>query len=255
LYKSTAALMRAYANIADELEPAGYNSTDIARIKGSLSRYLELREIVRKASGETLDLKTYEADMRHLIDTYIQADEARKISNFENVPLLELIVKSGIADAITAQLGQIKENKEAVAEVIENNVRRKIIKEHLSDPAYYAKMSALLDEIIATRKAKAIEYEEYLRRVAEVARLVEAGMADNTPAALNTPAKRALYNNLNQDETLALKLDQAVKEVRPDDWRGVQAKEMVIKGKLFEVLQDADEVERVFLIIKEQKEY
>ncbi len=255
LYKSTAAFMRAYANIADELEPAGYNSTDITRIKGSLSRYLELREIVRKASGETQDLKTYEADMRHLIDTYIQADEARKISDFENVPLLELIVKSGIADAIAAQLGQIKENKEAVAEVIENNVRRRIIKEHLTDPAYYARMSALLNEIIATRKAKAIEYEEYLRQVAEIARLVEAGMADNTPAALNTPAKRALYNNLNQDETLALKLDQAVKLVRPDDWRGVRAKELVIKAKLNEILQNEDEVERVFLIVKEQKEY
>ena len=47
---------------------------------------------------------------------------------------------------------------------IENNVRRKIIKENLTDPAYYEKMSALLDEIIATRKAKAIEYEEYLKQ-------------------------------------------------------------------------------------------
>jgi type I restriction enzyme R subunit len=36
-----------------------------------------VREIVRKASGESLDLKAYEADMRHLIDTYIEADEPR----------------------------------------------------------------------------------------------------------------------------------------------------------------------------------
>ncbi|EQD69081.1 hypothetical protein B1A_07040, partial [mine drainage metagenome] len=28
--------------------------------------------IIRMASGETLDLKAYEADMRHLIDTYIE---------------------------------------------------------------------------------------------------------------------------------------------------------------------------------------
>jgi type I restriction enzyme R subunit len=38
----------------------------------------------------------------------------------------------------------IKTNEEAVAETIENNVRSKIIKEHLNDPAYYEKMSALL---------------------------------------------------------------------------------------------------------------
>jgi type I restriction enzyme, R subunit len=71
------ALVRAYANIADELEPAGYGAIDIASIKKQLDHYLKLREIIRKASGETLDLKAYEADMRHLIDTYIEADEPR----------------------------------------------------------------------------------------------------------------------------------------------------------------------------------
>src|SRR5438093_12263728 len=109
-----------------------------------------------KVSGETLDLKPYEAEMRHLIDTYIEADEPRKISPFDGLSLLELIVKTGIAEAINSQLGGLKGNKDAIAETIENNVRRKIIKEHLSDPAYYERMSALLDEIIALRKAKAI---------------------------------------------------------------------------------------------------
>jgi type I restriction enzyme R subunit len=164
LYKATASLVRAYANIADELEAAGYSGADIARIGQQLDRYLKLREIIRKASGESLDLKAYEADMRHLIDTYIQADEPRKISPFDDMSLLELIVKAGIAEAIAQQLSALQGNKNAVAETIENNVRSKIIKEHLNDPAYYEKMSALLDEIIAARKAKAIEYEEYLRR-------------------------------------------------------------------------------------------
>ena len=62
--------------------------------------------------------------------------------------LLELIVKTGIADAIAARLGEVKDNKNAVAETIENNVRSKIIKEHLNDPAYYDRMSKLLGELI-----------------------------------------------------------------------------------------------------------
>ena len=136
-------------------------------------------------------MKAYEADMRHLIDTYVQADEPRKISPFDNMGLLDLIVKTGIADAIAQQLGGLKGNKRAIAETIENNVRRKIIKEHLNDPAYYEKMSALLDEIIAARKSKAIEYEAYLKRIAELAKKVEVGFADSTPATLNTPGKRA----------------------------------------------------------------
>ena len=255
LYKATVGLVRAYANIADELEKAGYSSDEIARIKKQLEHYLNVREIVRKASGETLDLKAYEADMRHLIDTYIEADGPRKISPFDNMGLLDLIVKTGIANAITMQLGGMKGNKNAIAETIENNVRSKIIKEQLNDPAYYETMSTLLDEIIAARKSKAIEYEEYLKRIAELAKKVDVGQAEGTPETLDTPGKRALFNNLGKNEDLALRVDDAVKKVRPDSWRGVQAREQVVKAALYGVLQDVAEVERVFLIIKAQAEY
>ena len=144
--------------------------------------------------------------------------------------------------SIAQQLGALQGNKNAVAETIENNVRSKIIKEHLHDPAYYEKMSALLDEIIAARKAKAIEYEDYLQRIAALAKQVEAGQADDTPEALKkSPALRALYNNLRKHDEqpeglegaaeerveyivpndpvlhLALQIDATVKQVRPDD--------------------------------------
>ena len=280
LYKATVALVRAYANIADELEPAGYNLADIHRIKQQLNHYLDIREIVRNASGENLDLKAYEADMRHLIDTYIEADAPRTISPFDHMDLLELIVKTGIANAIASQLGGLKGDRGAIAETIENNVRRKILREHLNDPACYEKMSALLDEIIAARKAKAVEYEDYLRQVAELARKVDAGQTENTPEPLkHSPALRALYNNLGKAGDrpartariaevpgdyavssdpileLALDIDAAVKRVRPDGWRGVQAREQVIKAALYEVLHNALEVEQMFLIVKAQAEY
>ena len=280
LYQATVALVRAYANIADELDTAGYSTSEIHRIKEQVDHYLKVREIIRKASGETLDLKAYEADMRHLIDTYIEADEPRKISPFDGMSLLELIVKTGIYNAINTQLGGFKENKNAVAETIENNVRSKILKEHLTDPSYYEKMSALLDEIIADRKAEAIKYEDYLRRIARLAREVEEGLAEDTPEELkNSPALRALYNNLKMaggttaraDRVAeapeeydafgapvlekAKRIDAAVKRVRPDGWRGVQAKEQVIKAALYAVLQEEAEVERIFSIIKAQSEY
>jgi type I restriction enzyme R subunit len=145
LYKSTAVLVRAYANIADDLPQAGYTEAQITNIKHTLDRNLKLREIIRQASGETIDLKAYEADMRHLIDTYIEADAPRTISDFGEIGLLDLIVKSGIADAISSLPNGIKGNRGAVAETIANNVRRKIIKEHLNDPAFYDKMSVLLN--------------------------------------------------------------------------------------------------------------
>jgi type I restriction enzyme R subunit len=54
---------------------------------------------------------------------------------------------------------------------------------------------------------------------------------------------------------LALKIDYTVKSVRPDGWRGVQAREQIIKSALYGILQNVQEVERVFLIIKAQSEY
>ena len=275
LYKATVSLIRAYANTADELEPAGYSAGDVSRIKGKMDHYLRLRDIIRLAASETIDLKAYEADMRHLIDTYIEADVPRKISPFENIGLLELISKTGILNAVNGGLSSLKGNREAIAETIENNVRSKIIKEQLTDPAYYEKMSTLLAEIIAARKAKAIEYEEYLRRIGEIATQVQAGRGDETPDELNTPGKLALYNNLRNSPSrqtaedaptysvdgdqvlaLALQIDEAVKRVRPNAWRGYQPKENIIKAAMLPLLDNnVEEVERIFKIIFQQNEY
>jgi hypothetical protein len=71
LYKSTAALVRAYANIADDMTRVGYTDSKVAQIKRDIDRHLKLREIIRQASGETIDLKAYEGDMRHLIDPMV----------------------------------------------------------------------------------------------------------------------------------------------------------------------------------------
>jgi type I restriction enzyme R subunit len=167
-----------------------------------------------------------------------------------------------------------------VAETIANNVRRKIIKEHLNDPAFYDKMSVLLNEILADLRALRISYEEFLKRIADVVKQVQTGKADDTPEKLNTPGKRALYNNLKKGgqsaggaglvvETaadykgggdplldLALKIDETVRRVRPNAFRGNTPKENVIKNALLPLLgNNQAEVERIFLIITAQKEY
>ena len=255
LYKQTVALIRAYANIAAEMEEAVYSQTEIEDIKRKVDFYLKLREEIKNASGETLDMKTYEADMRHLIDTYIQAEEPRTISPFEDISLLDLIVNSDIASAINSLPKGIKSNKEAVAETIENNVRRKIIKEHLIDPAYFEEMSKLLNGIIKERKDNAISYEEYLKKIAELSKKVSNMTRDDLPSGIQTNAQRSLYHNLGKNESLALSLDEAIKRVKKADWRGNQQKENEIKAALFNILKDKNEVERIFLIIKQQNEY
>jgi type I restriction enzyme R subunit len=255
LYKAAIALIRAYANISAEMNEAGYTSSEQADISRKVDFYLKLREEIRMASGETLDLKAYEADMRHLIDTYIQADEPRPISPFGDIPLIELIVKSGIADAINSMPKGIKGSKQAVAETIENNVRQKIIREHLIDPAFFGEMSALLDEVIKERKVNATTYEEYLKKIAQLAAHVMEGKKDTTPTVLNTPALRALYHNLDSDEDLALTLHENIMERKPNGWRGIDTRERTVKQAIYEVLGNVEDTERIFEIVKKQSEY
>ena len=255
LYKATVGLIRSYANIADEIDQAGYSSREIEDIKSQMTHYLKLREEIRKASGETIDLKTYEADMRHLIDHYIQAEDPRTISPFGNIPLLELIVKSGIADAISNLPKGIQTNQDAIAETIENNVRQKIIRELLIDPAFFEEMSKLLAEIVKERKAKAISYEEHLKKIALLAKNVVEGKGDNIPRELATTAQRALYHNLDYNPVKAMACDTAVRNTKKADWKGNLQKENEIKASLLEILKDVNEVERIFAIVRQQHEY
>jgi hypothetical protein len=197
--------MRAYAALANELPEAGYPATESNRITRQRDKALDWRQVIRLAAGENLDLKAYEADMRYLIDAYIEADHSRKISAFDDIGLLALIVKSGVAQAIAQQFGKGASNRKVVQETIENNTRRTIINERLNDPAFYDRMSQVLDEIIRFRKQNAEAYEEYLRRVADLARQLHQRSSDTTPSALDTPGKRALWSNLNGDLDLAIR--------------------------------------------------
>jgi len=255
LYKHTVELIRAYANIKDEMSEAGYSADEIEDIKNKVDKYLRLREEIRITSGEKLDMKTYEADMRHLIDTYIQAEDSRRIDPFGDQSLLDIMLNIGIADAIKTLPDGIRSSKEAVAETIENNVRVKIIKDHLIDPAYFDEMSKLLSEIIRERKANAVSYEEYLKKIAELAKRVMNLTRDDLPAGIQTNAQRALYNNLGKNEELATLVDTAVHKSMRADWRGNIPSENEIKHAIFEVLKDKAEVERIFQIITQQNEY
>ena len=73
-YKAVVAFVRAYAAVAQNLIEAGYSDTEIGTLQQEVQFYSDTRSAIKKHSGEELDIKPYEADMRHLINTYIQAD-------------------------------------------------------------------------------------------------------------------------------------------------------------------------------------
>jgi type I restriction enzyme R subunit len=151
LYKLTASLIRAYANIANEMEEAGYTAAQIEKIKEEVDHFEKARMEIKLASGDYIDLKMYEPAMRHLIDTYIRAEESRKVSAFDDLTLIQLIVERG-EDAFKEMPAGITADPAAMAETIENNLRRVIIDEQPINPKYYEKMSELLDTLIQSAR-------------------------------------------------------------------------------------------------------
>ena len=237
LYKFVATLLRAYASIANELAEAKYEPEDVEKIKAEVDHYTKVRDEVRLASGDYIDLKAYEPAMRHLIDTYIRAEESEKISAFDDMSLIQLIVERG-PDAADAKLKGVMKTEKAVAETIENNVRRLIINESPVDPAYYEKMSKLLGALIELRRKGVVSYKEYLEKIARLTKeaTLPGGGPGGYPAAIDTAGKRALYNNLGKDATLSLAIDEALQSGRQDGWRGSQMKTRRVRAAIKAVL-------------------
>src|SRR5712692_9020275 len=198
-YKAVAAFVRAFAAISQDLTEAGYSDADAAALQKEVEFYSEIRSAIKKHSGEELDIKPCEADMRHLLNTYIQADPAADLGVLGEMSLTELIIETGIHDAIARKLNEKgKLSKNAIAEGIINNVRKTIIRDQLTDPRFYEQMSKLLDDLIKQSRADTAAYEEFLRKAeALVKRLAAKQPEEGVPSALHGKREATvIYNNL-----------------------------------------------------------
>ena len=144
---------------------------------------------------------------------------------------------------------------------IENNVRRLIIEEKPTNPKYFEKMSVLLDELIRARKQKAIEYAKYLKRIVELVKNIKGVSSPvSYPKTINTNAKKALYDNLDSEEAIALKVNQYIEENKSEGWRGNRIKEKEVKISIKKALEefnitDKTKIQAIFELVKNQNEY
>jgi type I restriction enzyme R subunit len=256
LYKHVSALVRAYANLANELEDAGFTAKQAEAIKAEVVFFQKVKTEIQLAAGDHVDMKQFEPAMRHLIDNYIQAEESKKISALDDKSLVELLAEVGVA-AMDELPASVKDNQKAAAETVENNVAKTIAEKNPLNPKYYDKMSALLLALIQQRKDGALSYEEYLKKVAQLAKQVSHGPeAANYPSVLDTNARRSLYDNLGHNVPLALAVDDVFRNAQ-DDWQAYPVRLKVVVQKLREVLGDPDEKElqRVLALGKRQDGY
>ena len=255
LYKAVVKLIRAYANVANEMHKLGYSEQEANKIKGQVQYYSDLRETIKQASGDYLDFKRFEPGMRQLMDMYLDANSSKKISDFENKSLVDLIVKLG--DEVSETPEEKKKSRQtAVAETIENNVRKVINEESQTNPKYYERMSILLNELIKERKQQTIDYLNYLEKIKELAKDVTSpGTNTSYPSSINSKAKQALYDNLEEDEDLAVELDNAIRNNKLDGWRDGGIKEKKLRIEVNKIIGDPQKTMELMDIIKAQNEY
>lgn len=246
--------IRAFANMKADFVDSKFTEKQIQHFEFKLKEYLHIRETIRKASGETIDLKAYEADMRFLIDTYIGAEEAKKFTPFDDVSLLDMLEADpdkDLEDVIPTYIPD--KNPDAAAEIIENNVRSKIVEKQLLDPIYFDEMSVLLNDLIKKRKQEQIKYKEYLQKMAELIKQVNKGTADDTPETMNTQGKRAIYNILDKDEDLAKFCEEAIQYNKQDGFRENLAKQRMLKQAIYDIVKDEKKVEEIYKVIEANK--
>jgi type I restriction enzyme R subunit len=267
LYKLVASLVRAYAEIANEMQAAGYSTAESQEILREVRWYEQLRSEVKLRSGDYVDMKVFEPAMRHLLDTYVRAEDSETISAFDDMTLVELIVQRG-EGAIEALPERVRQNEEAVAETVDNNVRKLIIDEMAVNPRYYEKMSQLLDAIISERRREALSYKEYLKKVVALTKELRASEAGSYPPGLRSSAQRALYDNIPDDPgqsaaeegawnraELAERVDRAIRQTKKAHFRGNTMKEREILLAIEEVVGDRDLAEELLEVAKHQNEY
>ncbi|OBP16847.1 restriction endonuclease subunit R [Rheinheimera sp. SA_1] len=258
LYQCVAKLIRCFTNIASEMPQAGYTKAQADAIRQDVEHFSKVRDEIKIASGDVVDMKHFEPAMRQMLDLYIDADPAETLMDFEELGLIELIVQKGAA-ALQGLPKDLKNNQEAMAEAIENNVRKTIVDENPVNPKYYKQMSVLLDQLIAQRRQEAISYQEYLEKVRELAKKVKYPASNTTqsyPDSVDTMAKRALYDNLGKDEVLVTKIDSAVRYTKKAEWLGDKLKEKEIAFAIQQETADYEvDVQAVMDLVKAQKEY
>jgi type I restriction enzyme, R subunit len=282
-YKAVTLLARAFAEVVQDLSEAGYSEPDAVKVRQEVEFYAEMRAAIKKHSGEELDIKPFEADMRHLINTYIQADDAMNVGELGEMSLTELIIQTGIHDAIAKKLnakGKLSNN--SIAEAIINNVRKTVIREQLTDPKFYSKMSILLNDLIQQSRKDAAEYEKFLRDAEALVRQISAQASDqgvptmlhgrreatkifnNLPEILDLLPEAAeelfgpiaVYDQSHRMAELALRIDQAMRENAPAGWKGDQAREAQVLNALFPLLgRHREATSALFDLVKNQPGY
>lgn len=273
-YSLVSALTCSFADCADRLvADFDYTPRDVARIRTDVHNYNQLKDAVMLAAQDWIDLRSYQEDMRFILDTYVSAQDSTLISKLDDTPLVELLLNNTSTTPVDSIVNAVTEDNNAKAEIIGANLTSEIIHKMPTNKAHFGKMSELLKRLIDERRLGALSYAEYLRQVTELSRRIHnPEETENYPDQIkDTQAGRAMYDFVCEQDVLdganlgdlAHDLHYGIIESLEDGWLANRQKQQRIKRAISVTLREwgcpADKidilVDQVYEMATRQEEY
>lgn len=254
LYKYVRRYLNCYANLANSLEDMGYSEAERKEYAECAKKYDALKREIELRSNDHIDMRRYEPDMRQVLDLYVKAEDSEVIAKLDDTSFLDIVAAQNeeqlndLPDELKDEYGR------ASAETVEANLREVIRKDSPFNPAYYGKLSIILQELIDKRKKEMLDYEEYMKELIELVKKARGKSANSYPESIKTPGMRALYDNLGQNEYLAIRAHEVIKENALVGFRDNRLKQRKLIRALAKLLGD-EMAQKIYDIIKLHDEY
>lgn len=254
LYKYVRRYLNCYANLANSLEDMGYSEAERKEYAECAKKYDALKREIELRSNDHIDMRRYEPDMRQVLDLYVKDEDSEVIAKLDDTSFLDIVAAQNeeqlndLPDELKDEYGR------ASAETVEANLREVIRKDSPFNPAYYGKLSIILQELIDKRKKEMLDYEEYMKELIELVKKARGKSANSYPESIKTPGMRALYDNLGQNEYLAIRAHEVIKENALVGFRDNRLKQRKLIKALAKLLGD-EMAQKIYDIIKLHDEY
>ena len=235
LYDAIGRLVRVYAELAADIDKV-YSPAEVNKVFTRVHDYEETRRALMLRSGDSVDFKVYDAEMRSLIDRYVMAGEIDEIDDMDEFSFLDYISH---AIEETEQKEHKRKGGRSNAETMINNTRRYVNRRRNSNPNEYMRLSARLERLIKDLEQQRIDYAEFLRKVKEInEELVGKGPVGDP--ILQNFAYRALYDNLGSDLDLTKKIIQVIADNISVGFRTVPGFQRRLKLAITNALKDTE---------------
>ncbi len=196
IYKILDQFVTSYHNIADNIVKAGYAQDEASNIHRMACDAACTRKRIAQASGDDVDIKAFDPQMRNLLDRYIRAEDAETVvPATADFSFLDLLTQNSDTEDAAKKAENEAKSKKSAAEKIEAKVRQVINDWNAKDKHEGMRFSEQLKAIIDNAQNRIIDDAKRIRELIELLKEMNGKGEDRYPDGINTSFAKALFNN------------------------------------------------------------